>query len=109
MSETKRRRPGDLPGYNHNITRQTGTHGLKVMTTKENPMTHGYGRLITFYCAKCGEYQAACYESDPARGGDICEDIHYCFKCGARIDFAEFYHKPTAAAIPTAEEEIKFE
>ncbi len=98
------------PEYSLNITRQTNTKGLKVMTTKETPTTHDLGRLICFDCAKCGTGISNCYETDPARGGGISENIHYCYKCGNTLDFGEFYHKPKLPDPPPVNnDEIKFE
>ena len=97
------------PEYSLNITRQTNTKGLQVMTTRETPTTHNLGKLVCFHCAKCGRNIVNCYETDPARGGGIHEDLHYCSKCGNPIDFGEFYHKPQQPNPPTADDNIKFE
>lgn len=95
--------------YPLDITRQTNTKGLKVKTTRETPTTHSYGRLLCFHCAKCGKNVVNCYETDPARGGGVHEDIHFCSKCGTALDFGEFYHKPKPPQEPTsASDEITF-
>lgn len=62
-------------------------------TTKEKPITHNYGRLLVFYCKKCGEQLTACYENDIKNGGGIWYEWHYCSKCGNNLDFGEYYHK----------------
>lgn len=96
--------PGGLE-YSLNITRQTDTKGLQVMTTKETPTTHNLGKLICFNCSKCGTNISNCYETSPARGGGIHEDIHYCYKCGNPVNFGEFYHKPKRPDLPTASDD----
>lgn len=88
-----------------NITRQTDTKGLQVMTTKETPTTHNLGKLICFNCSKCGTNISNCYETSPARGGGIHEDIHYCYKCGNPVNFGEFYHKPKRPDLPPASDD----
>ena len=98
------------PEYSLNITRQTNTKGLQVMTTRETPTTHNLGKMVVFYCTKCGTHISNCYETDPACGGGIHEDIHYCYKCGNPLDFGEFYHKPKQPdPPPTSDDDIKFE
>lgn len=61
-------------------------------TTKEKPITHNYGRLLVFYCDKCGNQLTALYENDIKNAGGIWEDWHYCSKCGNNLDFGEYYH-----------------
>ena len=60
--------------------------GIRIKAEKEIPATHNYGRLVTFYCAKCG----------------ISPDWHYCSKCGNPLDFGEYYHQK-------ANDDIQFE
>ena len=67
--------------------------GLKLKIPKEIPKTHNYGKLITFYCAKCGKQLIALYETDSQRGGGICTEWRYCQYCGNRLDFGEYYCK----------------
>jgi len=98
------------PEYSLNITRQTNTKGLQVMTTRETPNTHNLGKMVVFYCVKCGRHVSNCYETDPARGAGIHEDLHYCSKCGNPVDFGEVYHKPKLKDPPPSNnDEIKFE
>lgn len=92
------------------ITSQTNTKGVRIMTTKEKPTTHNRGRLLVFYCANCGRQLCACYEMDFTIGGGIDEEWRYCSKCGSPLDFGEFYHKPKQPDPPSmSDDDIKFE
>lgn len=62
-------------------------------TTKEKPITHRYGRLLAFYCDKCGSHLSSCYENDVKNGGGVAKDFHYCMKCGNAVDFGEYYYQ----------------
>ena len=77
--------------------------GLRLKKPKEMPITHNLGRLVTFFCKKCGTQLVACYETDPLRGGGISRDWRSCGKCGNPLDFGEYYHRDTA------DDEIQFE
>lgn len=65
----------------------------KIVTTKEVPYTHRLGRLLYFYCPKCGKFLLGIYETDPQRGGGISRDMRGCPRCLQAIDFTEWYHQ----------------
>lgn len=101
------RHRGIVSAFIHRRDREKGNlRGLDVIAPSETPTTHSYGRLLTFFCARCGQQVAALYETDPERGGGISPDMHYCFKCGNALHFGKYYK---ADAPQGAGEEIKFE
>ena len=65
----------------------------RIETTKEVPFTHRLGRLLYFYCPKCGKFLLGIYETDQQRGGGISRDMRGCPKCLQAIDFTEWYHQ----------------
>jgi hypothetical protein len=65
----------------------------RIVTTKEVPHTHNYGRLLYFYCPKCGRFIVGIYETDPIRGGGISQKLNGCSTCLQAIDFTEWKHK----------------
>lgn len=65
----------------------------RIETTKEVPITHNYGRLLYFYCPRCGKFLVGVYETDNQRGGGIHENMNGCHRCLQAIDFSEWKHK----------------
>ena len=65
----------------------------RIETTKEVPHTHNYGRLLYFYCPRCGKFLLGIYETDPQRGGGIHPNLNGCSGCLQAIDFTEWKHK----------------
>lgn len=65
----------------------------KNRTTKEVPITHNLGRLLYFYCPRCGKFIVGLYETDPMRGGGIHEKLNGCSNCLQAIDFSEWKYK----------------
>lgn len=65
----------------------------RIETTKEVPRTHTYGRLLYFYCPRCGKYLVGIYETDPERGGGIHPNLNGCSRCLQAIDFSQWKHK----------------
>ncbi len=65
----------------------------RVETTKEVPTTHNLGRLLQFFCPKCGKSLGAIYETDPQRileqllhGPMACKCILYQRRSRAEVD-----------------------
>lgn len=65
----------------------------RIETTKEVPITHNMGRMLYFYCPRCGKFVCGIYETDPQRGGGIHENMNGCHRCLQAIDFSEWKHK----------------
>lgn len=65
----------------------------RIETTKEVPRTHNYGRLLYFYCPRCGKFIVGMYETDPMRGGGIHEKLNGCSNCLQAIDFTAWKNK----------------
>ena len=57
----------------------------------KRPPTHKLGRLLSFYCPKCARFIVACYETDPANGGGISDQVKGCSTCLQAIDFSPWY------------------
>ena len=83
--------------------------GLKIKMPKEIPNTHNLGRLVSFYCNKCGRFIVACYETDPLRGGGISQDLRYCSKCANPLNFGEFYCETVVKKPHFNDEELHFD
>lgn len=64
-----------------------------IETTKEVPTTHRLGRLLYFYCPRCGRFIVGIYETDPKRGGGIHPRLNGCSSCLQAIDFSEWKKK----------------
>lgn len=64
-----------------------------VIKFGKKPVTHNYGRLMQFFCPRCGRHIIAMYETDVLRGGGISNDVKGCCSCLQRIDFSGYYHK----------------
>lgn len=62
----------------------------RIETTKEVPITHNLGRLLYFYCPRCGKFLGGIYENDQKRGGGIHPNMQGCHRCLQAIDFAEW-------------------
>lgn len=65
----------------------------RIETTKEVPLTHNFGRLLYFYCPRCGKFIVGIYETDPKRGGGIAQKLNGCSNCLQAIDFSEWKQK----------------
>ena len=65
--------------------------GIKLKIPKETPKTHNLGKLISFYCEKCGWLLCSLYETDRQRGGGVFRKWRYCSICGNALDFGEYY------------------
>lgn len=65
----------------------------RIETTKEVPKTHNYGRLLYFYCPRCGKFICGLYETDIIRGGGIGRKLNGCSNCLQAIDFTEWKYK----------------
>lgn len=62
----------------------------RIETTKEVPKTHNLGRLLYFYCPRCGRFIVGIYETDQKRGGGIHPMLNGCSSCLQAIDFSEW-------------------
>nr|UWG78516.1 MAG: hypothetical protein [Bacteriophage sp.]DAV58974.1 MAG TPA: Transcription factor S-II (TFIIS) [Bacteriophage sp.] len=65
----------------------------RIETTKEVPKTNNLGRLLYFYCPRCGKFIVGSYETDKKRGGGISQKLNGCSNCLQSIDFSEWQKK----------------
>lgn len=76
----------------------------RIKTTKEIPTTHNWGRLLYFYCPRCGKFIVGIYETDTNRGGGIGQKLNGCSNCLQAIDFSEWKHKESESEDLTLED-----
>lgn len=62
-----------------------------VIKYGEKPITHNYGRLMSFHCPNCGKFIVAMYETDVENGGGLHKDLKGCSTCLQAIDFVGYY------------------
>ena len=65
----------------------------RIESTKEVPITHNLGRLLYFYCPRCGKFIVGLYDTDKKRGGGISQKLNGCSNCLQAIDFSEWQKK----------------